>query len=154
MKKAILLAAILCFSSYSFAQQKSGVAVYTDDMWYASFLPAFSKPVANKNPEDNLKRHSSGTWNANTDFKIEGGQSIKFMVKNVNVLGTTLTISTNHGDPISKIILPQSTASFQFYVFGEEPTPWNVSVSTNSDAFIVAWTLYSTWIPGDPKNGK
>jgi len=99
-----------------------------------------------------MKKHSSGSWNSDTSFAINGGQKIKFEVKNVNLLGTTLTIATNHGGD-SKIILPGSVAIFEFFVFGSEPAPWKIDISSNSDAFIVAWTLYSSWIPGDPPNG-
>jgi hypothetical protein len=99
-----------------------------------------------------MKKHSSGTWNSDTNFQIGGGQKIRFEVKNLNVLGTTLTIETTRGSD-SKIILPQSTAIFEFTVFGSEPTPWKISISSNSDAFIVGWTLYSSWVPGDPPNG-
>jgi hypothetical protein len=76
-----------------------------------------------------------------------------FQVKNVNVLGTTLSINSNLGGNKSLIILPQQTADMRFDCFGSEPMGWTFDVSTDSDAFIVAWQLFSSWIPGDPANG-
>lgn len=133
---------------YFFTPKKSPFATdaikgLTTNNSVAAVMPAQTK----------YKKHSSGSWNQNTNFKVKGGQAIKFEVKNVNVLGTTITIETNHGTK-SQIILPLSTATFEFTVFGTEPTPWTIDISSESDAFIVAWTLYSTWVPGDPTNGK
>ena len=75
-----------------------------------------------------------------------------FKVKNVNVLGTTLTIDASSGDSVAKIIAPQKTEDFSFSRFGNEPQGWGFHISSDSDAFIVTWELYSTWIPGDPPN--
>lgn len=100
-----------------------------------------------------MKRHSSGSWNSDTKLSAQGGQAMTFKVKNVNVLGTTLTIESNIGGTKSLIILPQTTMDFEFTCFGAEPLSWKFDISTNSDAFIITWDLYSTWIPGDPPNG-
>ena len=93
-----------------------------------------------------------GTWNASATLNYRGGQVMHFAIKNVNVLGTTITIDSNLGGSKTAQILPQATADMRFTVFGSEPMGWSFSVSTNSDAFIVAWKLYSSWIPGDPPN--
>ena len=94
---------------------------------------------------------SYGGWNANTGLRISGGQGMHFLVKNVNVLGTTLTITaTNDGESHSAIILPQATADLNFSLFGAEPIDWQFQIETDSDAFIVTWCLYSTWVPTVP----
>ncbi len=95
----------------------------------------------------------SGSWNGDKSVTYQGGQVMHFQVKNVNVLGTTLSISSNLGGKKSQIILPQQTADLRFDCFGSEPMGWSFDISTNSDAFIVAYKIYSSWIPGDPRNG-
>ncbi|MBX3252519.1 MAG: hypothetical protein KF862_00150 [Chitinophagaceae bacterium] len=99
-----------------------------------------------------LKKSDSGSWNSNTTYTRSGGMTMKFEVKNINLLGTTLTIASNHGGTQSRIIPPLSTMDFEFSKFGSEPMGWSFQISTASDAFIVTWELYSTWIPGDPPN--
>lgn len=96
---------------------------------------------------------ASGSWNADTKLSYEGGQVMHFQIKNTNVLGTTLSISSNLGGNKSSIILPQQTVDMRFDCFGSEPMGWSFDISTNSDAFITSWKLYSSWLPGDPKNG-
>jgi hypothetical protein len=102
---------------------------------------------------EGFKLLDSGTWNNSTTLNYQGGQAMHFQVKNVNVLGTTLSINSNLGGNKSLIILPQQTADMRFDCFGSEPMGWTFDVSTDSDAFIVAWQLFSSWIPGDPANG-
>jgi len=99
-----------------------------------------------------LKKSDSGSWIADTTYLKKGGQNMTFKVKNINVLGTTLTIKSNTGDSISKLIAPLSTIDFEFTYFTNEPYLWKFEISTNSDAFIVTWELFSTWIEGDPSN--
>lgn len=100
-----------------------------------------------------MKKHSSGSWISDTNFAAQGGQLMTFKVKNVNLLGTTLTIDSNLGGTKALIIPPLGTMDFEFTCFGAEPIGWRFDISTNSDAFIVTWELFSTWIPGDPPNG-
>ncbi|MEJ7831077.1 MAG: hypothetical protein WKF91_22920 [Segetibacter sp.] len=100
-----------------------------------------------------MKIHSSGSWNADTNLQVEGGQSMKFNVMNTNVLGSTLTIQSNLGGTKSLIIPPLMSMDFEFTCFGAEPISWSFDIATKSDAFIVTWILYSTWVPGDPANG-
>jgi hypothetical protein len=102
---------------------------------------------------EGFKLLDSGSWNNSTTLNYEGGQVMHFQVKNVNVLGTTLSINSNLGGNKSLIILPQQTGDIRFDCFGSEPMGWTFDVSTDSDAFIVAWQLFSSWIPGDPVNG-
>ena len=93
-----------------------------------------------------------GTWNGNSNLNVKGGQVMHFEISNLNVLGTTITITSNLGGKKSLIIPPMMTLSMVFDCFGSEPMGWNFSIETNSDAFIVAWKLYSSWVTGDPPN--
>ena len=95
----------------------------------------------------------SGSWNGASSSHYQGGQAMHFKIKNVNVLGTTITIDSNLGGSQSIIILPQTMADLTFTCFGAEPMGWTFDISSDSDAFIVTWQLFSTWVPGDPPNG-
>lgn len=101
---------------------------------------------------DGRRLLGQGSWNGATSKSYQGGQGMHYQLKNVNALGTTITINSNLGGNKSLLILPQQTADMQFDCFGTEPMGWTFDISTDSDAFIVAWTLYSTWLPGDPPN--
>ena len=68
-----------------------------------------------------LKKSDSGSWNSDTIYVKKGGMTMKFEVKDINVLGTTLTIDSNYGGSQSKIIPPFSTIEFSFSCFGNEP---------------------------------
>ncbi len=94
----------------------------------------------------------SGSWNRATSSHYNGGQGMHYKIKNVNVLGTTITIASNLDDTKSLIIPPQTAVDIKFSCFGAEPLGWKFDISSDSDAFIVTWQLYSTWIPGDPEN--
>jgi hypothetical protein len=109
--------------------------------------------VTDNTDSEGFKSLDSGTWNNSATLNYQGGQVMHFQVKNVNVLGTTLSINSNLGGNKSLIILPQQTGDIRFDCFGSEPMGWTFDVSTDSDAFIVAWQLFSSWIPGDPANG-
>src|SRR6266700_3200418 len=101
---------------------------------------------------DGRRLLTSGSWNSGTNLTVQGGQGMHFNISNANVLGTTITIAANSGESHSTIITPLGSADLQFSIFGNEPMGWTFNISTNSDAFIVTWCLYSTWIPGDPPN--
>ena len=101
-----------------------------------------------------LKKIDSGSWNSDTRYAKRGGMQMLFKVKNINVLGTTLTINSNKGGTIAKIIPPLTVMDFNFTCFGSEPMSWTFDISTSSDAFIVTWELFSTWIEGDPPNPR
>lgn len=94
----------------------------------------------------------SGSWNVDTSTHYSGGQGMHYKVKNINVLGTTITIDSNLDGRRSLIIPPQTTVDMNFSCFGAEPLGWAFNISTDSDAFIVTWQLLSTWIPGDSEN--
>lgn len=88
-----------------------------------------------------------GSWNSPTSANYRGGQGMHYKVKNVNILGTTITIDSNHDGSRSLIIPPLTTVDIRFSFFDVEPIGWKFDISTNSDAFIVTWELYSTWVP-------
>jgi hypothetical protein len=100
-------------------------------------------------PERLLDR---GSWNASTSSHYQGGQGMHYKIKNVNALGTTITIESNLDGSQSLIIPPQMTMDMNFSCFGEEPLGWRFDISSDSDAFIVTWELFSTWVPGDAAN--
>jgi hypothetical protein len=97
---------------------------------------------------------NSGTWNGGTTLSVQGGQAMHFQLNNLNVLGTTINISADRtGKTKGLILVPSVSGDITFSVFGKEPMGWTFTVSTDSDAFLVGWQLFSTWIPGDPPNG-
>ena len=76
-----------------------------------------------------------------------------FILKNGNVLGTTIRITADRTrESKGLILLPLGSGTMTFSMFGAEPMGWQFSIRTDSDAFIVRWTLCSTWVPGDPPN--
>lgn len=101
---------------------------------------------------DGLRLLTSGSWNSGTTLMVQGGQGMHFKISNTNVLGTTITITAQSGESHSSIILPMGSVDLTFSIFGNEPMGWTFNISTDSDAFIVTWCLYSTWIPGDSPN--
>lgn len=88
----------------------------------------------------------NGSWNSDTSVHYKGGQGMHYKVKNINILGTTITIDSNLDGSKSLIIPPLTTVDIRFSCFGVEPLGWKFDISTNSDAFIVTWELFSTWI--------
>jgi hypothetical protein len=101
---------------------------------------------------DNRNFYAAGAWNADTSFTEALGQAVWITVKNLNVLGTTIVVDSNHGQEQRLILLPQQSHTFYFAVFSSEPVGWEFDVSTLSDAFIVTYRIESTWIPGMPPN--
>lgn len=103
---------------------------------------------------DNEGRHflTTGIFTKSTKFNVQGGQAMNFVLKNLNVLGTTIRITANDNQSKGLVIPPLSTMSVLFTRFGCEPMFWEFAVETESDAFIVQWTLCSTWVPGEPEN--
>ena len=101
---------------------------------------------------DGFKMIDSGSWNGSSTLNYQGGPAMHFAVKNVNVLGTTITVDSNLGGGMSLLILPAQSADMKFTCFGTEPMAWTFNFSSDSDAFIVGWKLYSSWITGDARN--
>ncbi len=120
-----------------------------------SFSYFMGRPVAMESPSNpqNFRMLTSGTWNSNTTLNVQGGQAMWFKIRNANVLGTTISITDQAGQNKQSIILPQTTVEFVFSIFGSEPMGWRFDIRTNSDAFMVTWELWSTWVPGMPPNG-
>jgi len=96
--------------------------------------------------------YAGGVWKEDTTFEAHLGQIVIIKVNNVNVLGTTIMIESNSGQSYQMILLPQQRHEFKFSKFGCEPTYWKFDISTQSDAFIVTYEIWSTWIPGMPPN--
>jgi hypothetical protein len=103
-------------------------------------------------PVPNHKLLLAGIWNSATTLRIQGGQSMTFILTNTNVLGTTITIAAQSGQKHSQVLIPILPVRINFSVFGREPMGWVFSIRTDSDAFLVTWQLWSTWVPGDPPN--
>jgi hypothetical protein len=81
------------------------------------------------------------------------GQAVRLTFKNLNVLGTTLKVTDKHFDENRSLIpLPQQSVTFEFTQWGEEPMNWEFDVATDSDAFIVNYSIESTWVKGMPTN--
>jgi len=96
--------------------------------------------------------HSSGSWTSDTTISGQFGQVVWITVKNVNVLGTGISISNDKGQSKESHLLPYIPVTFQFSTFDAEPINWQFDVSAKADAFVVTYTIESTWIPGMPSN--
>src|SRR5690606_41318535 len=114
-----------------------------------------SLPIAMEAPStpENFRLLTTGTWNQGTTLNVQGGMAMWFKIRNTNLLGTTNRIREQSGQVKQSIILPASTVEFVFTVFGSEPMGWRFDISTDSDAFMVTWEWWSTWVPGMPPNG-
>jgi hypothetical protein len=95
----------------------------------------------------------AGSWTGSSTLSVQGGQAMHFVLTNLNMLGTTITIESNLGGSKNLILVPQMDTDMEFDCFGSEPMGWTFNISTDSDAFVVGWKLYATWLPGDPPNG-
>lgn len=120
-----------------------------------NFSYFMGRPIAMESPSnpENFRLLTSGVWNSNTTLTVQGGQAMWFKIRNTNVLGTTISITDQARQNKQSIILPLTSVEFVFSIFGSEPMGWRFDVSTNSDAFMVTWELWSTWVAGDPPNG-
>ena len=98
---------------------------------------------------------TAGSWAANSTppLSIKGGQSMHFAVTNINILGVQLTIKTQYDQEKSLTILPGVTGDYVFETFGDLPINWTFTPSIDSDAGVVTWKLFSTWLPGDAPFG-
>ena len=94
----------------------------------------------------------TGSWYSDNSSHYNGGQAMHYQITNVNILGTTISIDSNLDGSKSILIPPQVTMDLIFTCFGNEPMGWKFDISSDSDAFIVNWKLFSTWVPGDPPN--
>ena len=120
--------------------EKAGFDLSVDESLFAG--PGASEPY---------HFYAAGVWTENTCFDASLGQGVKIYVKNVNVLGTTISIKPNIGQTQEQILLPQKQYTFRFYKFGAVPIHWKFCVSTYSDAFTVLYEIRSTWVPGMPR---
>ena len=120
-----------------------------------SFSQYIGRPLAMEAPSNpaNYRLLTTGVWSRDSTLAVQGGQGMWFKVRNTNVLGTTIRITSQTGESKGSIILPLSSAEFLFAIFGNEPMGWRFDISTDSDAFMVTWELWSTWVQGMPPNG-
>jgi hypothetical protein len=107
--------------------------------------------------KDNRIPVETGFWDGSTDFSMELGQVVWFTVKNVNLLGTTITVKAyaggqQIGSQKNLVLFPQKPSTFRFSIFANEPVTWKFYVNTYADAFQVQYTIESTWKPGMPVN--
>jgi len=113
-----------------------------------------------------------GINTSSAKFSFQGGQSVIFAVRNLNIIGTTVKIENTRvvlrnrddfwrhifgntytvTDACIFIVLPLMTALVQWTIFGAEPMGWKFSFGTDSDAHLVGMTAYSTWISGMAPN--
>ena len=119
-----------------------------------SFSHFIGRPLAMEAPSNpaDYRLLTSGVWNSNTTLSVQGGQGMWFKIRNTNVLGTTIRITDQARQTKQSIILPASSVEFLFAIFGTEPMGWQFDIRTESDAFMVTWELWSTWVPGMPPN--
>jgi RHS repeat-associated protein len=103
--------------------------------------------------------YQAGNATGKTEINAELGQAVWITVKNVNVLGTTVRISEQAGALSQRsistqegILLPLTQQEFKFTTFGVEPMNRNFTIDSVSDAFIINYTIESTWVPGMPPN--
>ena len=80
--------------------------------------PSITNAGGGSTDEDGLRLLDSGSWNGAVTKNFQGGQGMHFKLKNVNVLGTTITLNSNLGGSKSLIILPQQTSDMKFSCFG------------------------------------
>ena len=96
--------------------------------------------------------YATGVWNGDVAFSAELGQVVWIEVKNVNVLGTTITIDSGHLDgDRSMHLFPFASHTFRFNSLTGNVVGWSFRISTISDAFVVQYAIYSTWVPGLPR---
>jgi hypothetical protein len=99
----------------------------------------------------------TGFWDGSTDFSMELGQVVWLTVKNVNALGTTITVKAyvggqQIGSKKDLVLIPGKSSTFRFSIFANEPVTWKFYIGTYADAFLVQYTIESTWKPGMPPN--
>jgi hypothetical protein len=118
-------------------------------------LVASDKNYSNK---PNYKLYEKGYWHDDTEITARLGQGVKITVRNINALGTSITIkamSGNRGKPFQvheAIVLPYESKTFKFSMFSDEPVSWRFKVATKADVFLVLYKIESTWVPGMKPN--
>ncbi len=116
------------------------------------FKEAINELTSSGHGEDNEsqrqsgKRHlwDTGIWNGGVVFSATLGQVVWIEVKNVNVLGAMISISSNHDGSRGALLVPHSTQTFRFNYFGHDTVNWRFIISTDSDAFVVQYAIYTT----------
>ena len=98
-----------------------------------------------------------GSWTADSApgsrFQSKEDRACTLKLPTRMYLVCPLSIQSQDSQQQGGIVLPFTTADYVFDSFGTEPTGWTFTPTIDSDAAIVTWKLFSTWIPGDPPNG-
>lgn len=100
-------------------------------------------------PDNVLRVVGFGVWNKSGTVEANGDDLVRFVLRNENILPTTVTITdTKHGGKHSQILLPGTTAEMEFAVAGAvgkhgQPYHWTFNVDSDSDAFVVSWQALS-----------
>lgn len=92
--------------------------------------------------------YETGVWNGGVAFSAELGQAVWIEVKNMNIFGAMISIFSNNDGSRGMLLLPHLTQTFRFNYFGSKTVSWRFIVSTDSDAFVVQYAIYTTWEPG------
>ncbi|TAL17603.1 hypothetical protein EPN96_04600 [bacterium] len=126
----------------------------TGDEKFKAFGLGFVGPNKGSHNPSTSGRHlyESGVWSRDASISARLGQVVWITVKNVNAIGTTIEITSNNGGRDAAILLPYLEAEFRFDNGGAEPLFWHFEVRTESDAFLVNYTIESTWVPGMEEN--
>jgi hypothetical protein len=102
-----------------------------------------------------LRFLTMGLWRSDLTppIRIQGGQVMRFVLNNVNAKDVTVSIDSIAGK--QTVNVPgSSSAEARFKCHGDEPMYWAFTPIFEETALsggdVVAWKLYSTWIPGDP----
>ena len=91
-----------------------------------------------------LRLVGAGVWTKSSTVQVQGEQVVRFVVKNQNVLPTSVVITDDkNGGKQTRSLLPGQTAEMEFSMFGAGVRDWQFSVGTNSQAFVVFWQAYS-----------
>jgi hypothetical protein len=136
------------YSRYDVAQDRvdPGYPLPVKDYWPGLLQTPASGPV----DTDGNRLLTGGTWNGSSSVSVRGGQIMHFHIKNLNVVGVSVKIHADRTNQTkSMIILPSLSGDIIFQQFGSEPMGWTFNISTDSDAMIVAWQLFSSWLPSD-----
>ncbi|MCI0683037.1 MAG: hypothetical protein L0Y71_13125 [Gemmataceae bacterium] len=118
------------------------------------------QPTGVKQPPGGVKQPGTqrslraGVWRSDRTppLRVQGGQVMRFVVRNTGLLPTQVSIAAHTGETIARYIAPGSSAEFRFSMFGSEPMSWTFTATISADGAVLPWELFSTWVPGDPPN--
>jgi hypothetical protein len=101
-----------------------------------------------------MRKVTGGIWTSSplpAPVTVQGGQTMRITVTNTHVfMPATLKISSNLGGAHGAVILPSKPHDFIFQNGGKVPMSWTFDPSIETDDAVLAWQLFSDWLPGDP----